>query len=98
VISRISRGRLGINHDELLAAPFLLLDILLSKLVEEVHDAGHSLRVRPFPFCGSQHSLDRSAIDDEASRSLLGVITNVASDITGEPREVSCASFYDDAM
>ena len=80
MISRIFRGRLRINYDELLAATFLLLDVLLSKVVKEVHDAGYSLRVGAFPFRGSQHSLDRFAINDESGRGLLGIISNITSD------------------
>jgi hypothetical protein len=76
-------GGVGIDHDHPPAAALDQLDVVFPEIGEEIHDAGHSLGVRAFPFRGGQHSLDRPRPDDEASRRLLGVIANVASN---EPR------------
>ena len=44
----IAIGRLGINTNEFLPATFRLLDLVFSQLLEEIHDAGHSLGVCGF--------------------------------------------------
>ncbi len=79
----IAVGRLGIN-DELLPATFRLLDLFFPSLLEEIHDAGHSLGVGLRSFHSRKNHLrDRLTIDDEASRALLGVIANDDADTAG---------------
>jgi hypothetical protein len=59
----ISVGCLFIDHNELLPTSFRLFDVVLPKLLEEVHDTGHSLRVRLRAFSGGHDLRDRLAID-----------------------------------
>ena len=75
-------GRLLVDDHEFLATAFRLLNLVFPELLEEVHDAGHSLRVRLRPFRSSKHLRNRLAIDDESSRGLLSVIASIMSDET----------------
>lgn len=70
--------RLKIDGDELPPASGVLFDAVFPEAVEKVHDTGDSLRVRALALL-SDHPLDRARVDDEASRYLLGVISNVFS-------------------
>lgn len=56
VMSSISINSVWINYDELLHAVFLLLDVLLAKIIQEIHDTNHSLRVSTLSFRGSQYT------------------------------------------
>ena len=59
-------------------AAFLLLDILFSKVIEEIHYTSYSLRMRTLSLRGGKmYSLDRAVLNDEASRGLLGVVTGI---------------------
>ena len=81
VMSRISRGSLWIDDDEFLSSSLLQMDVSFPQLLKEVHNTDHSLCVRTLPFRGGpNYSLDSSTINDEASRGLLSIVTNVASD------------------
>lgn len=56
-MSAVAISSRGIDDDELLAPTFLLVDVLFAEFIEELHDAGHCLRVRTLPFRGKQTRL-----------------------------------------
>ncbi len=65
----IAVGRILVDHNELLATPFRLLDVVFAQFLEEVHDTGHSLGVGLRAFSGGDDLLDRLAIEHESSLS-----------------------------